>query len=158
MTFKPSPECVNKLRICDAIALQFTRPLIYDYPIPDYKIIKRCLSVALYKICGLKKGKNVDDLTPICSELFTHPEKLSKRIIDLIQKVTSEYYDSDAFLKSHFWSEYLFGHEWFYMKGDFFRFRDIEKAHKEVSAHFTKKEMEEINNLGKIMRKELDKT
>jgi len=112
---------------CNAILLNFKENIIYDYPIPDVSKVTDAIKMAL------NDSKNT-----------------SKRILDLISEYIEERHDEDSYLRRYLWSQNVFGHEFFYGSGELFRFRDTKGIKKKVLEHFNKKELEEINKIGKI--------
>lgn len=154
-------HCEFEDAICDSILIQFDAPLTskHDYPIPlvipSVRKVREFIGTAVYQICGNKKGTKRDFYNMnICYEDLVDRKKLSKRILEGLTEVSCEG-SEDSIIRRYLWSDYIFFTEWFYMRGDFFAYKDKDAAIKKVNEYFTKKELKDIENIGVIIRNQI---
>lgn len=109
-------ECFNKFDyqeiLCDLILTQFNKEIKYDYTIPSPHYILKIVLNSLNQ--------------------WTTKVQLKKDIIEVVEENNSE----DSILRKHLWNDRKFGHEWFCMIGDFFKYRKEEKA-KAISKYYS---------------------
>lgn len=87
------------------ILVQFHKELKYDYTIPPPCDVLKIVSDSL--------------------EQWKTKSKLKEEISEIVEESA---YQGDAILRKYLFNDLVFGHEWFYMLGDFFRYRQGEKG------------------------------
>ena len=137
--------------ICDAILLQFKKKLIFKYSIPSVQNIREFLGTAVYEICGEKEERDKYRWN-INIGNCKHPNHISRKILEGIVDITLEGYQ-DCWLRKYLVSD-KFETEWYYAKGNFFKFRQRTEAQKRVNRLFTKQERNKFDKIGKILRRE----
>ncbi len=146
-----------KCNFCDALLLQFKKPIRYDLTIPNGYHIYNLFVVADKIMKGgriNKKGIYLmqHDFEYISEKSFPHlSKKVSKGLIDVLRDSRRE----TSFLQDYMERRKdIFGRDWFFGYGDLFRFRDgeREKAELRVSNTFSKEELAEFNKIGEIIQ------
>ncbi len=146
-----------KKRTCEAILLQFDRPLIYDLSIPSPENIYSLLFVAGEITNGkkvtLSEFWEIMDEEDLCGNFLTenHFSKLSKKV----SKGIIHLWDAeDGFsLREYLKQKNIFANEWVDNYGSLYRFRDgeREKAELRVKGYFTEKESSDFDKIGEII-------
>ncbi|MCL5018304.1 MAG: hypothetical protein M1416_00860 [Candidatus Pacearchaeota archaeon] len=146
-----------KKRTCDAILLQFDRPLIYDLFIPPPENIYSFMFVAGETISGKKitlpEFWEIMDEEDLYGSFLTenHFSKLSKKVSEGIIHLWDA---KDGFsLREYLKQKNIFANEWVDNYGSLYRFRDgeREKAEQRVKGHFNEKELSDFDKIGEVI-------
>ncbi len=146
---------------CEALLLQFKKPIVYDLSIPS-----------AYNICSLvviagkiMSGEEINPAEVNCittshsywenrlkEEYFS---KLSPKVSKGLMKVLDEPRDDSSLLEKYLgWTSSIFGHEWHHGKGDWYRFREgkREETEKKVRAYFSDSELADFDKIGNLFQ------
>jgi hypothetical protein len=135
--------------VCDGILLQFTKFIYHKhFKIPPISLLRELISEAM---CHLTKSPFSLN---IYSNAETNYKTVSSPLFDKISELIFEG-ENDCWLRDYLWRSEKFDSVWCYGSGDFFEYVDSKAAKGNVAKHLSKKEMEQINCLGKLMRKSL---
>lgn len=148
-----------KDRICDALLLQFKEPKVRDLTIPDEYNVYSLVVIAGKILDGQKVNpKEVNCGSTGHDYSFLEKEYFSKLLPKVSNGLFSILKIESKGEKSHLYyylgNDYIFGCEWFFGAGDWYRFRDGQrgKAEQRVEDYFSKKEIGDFNEVGRIIQ------
>lgn len=147
-------------KTCDAILVRLNKNVIYDYPIPSPHDLGQFLESATRQVCGEKPPKYIDNGGYISKDNLKDKRKIRPRVLDGLIRVVNCSRDENSKLHNRLFSNnWMFGHEWFFMKGDFFRWRPGEKeeAMEGVEQYFTKSELACFDKIMDLVKVDIDK-
>ena len=142
-------------KACDALALQFSEPIIFDYPLPSPYHIQAATGAALRELCGFEGDeRSLIYENKIGWTSLANIEKLERRVLKGIRRIFSGRRDKRNSLDIHMQNIYRFGSEWFPGYGTLYRYRPGErkKAQEENEGYWREDEQKNFGDLGEIMR------
>lgn len=139
--------------------MQFKEPKVYDLTIPSahdiYSLVVIAGEIMNGEIINLEKVNCITtqhDIARLKEKNLSHlSPRVSKGLFDILFEPRNENSKLNNYLKD---SSYLFGHEWHFGEGDWFRFREGKRneTEKEVRNYFNKTELNDFDKIGKIIK------
>lgn len=146
----------------NALLLQFKKPLILDLSIPEPYEVGYLVAISN----RIMNGEEINPESVTCrtsnlkynSKQYLKKDSLSKispRVSEGLLGILKDSRDEDSFLCNHMLlNQHLFSSDFFYGKGNWFRFRDgmREQTETEVRRYFNQEELSDFEKIGELFQ------